>query len=88
MAWPINKRSDAPYVKIWFNSILKGINIDPKQDLYILLAESYHLSYSNNFLNYLKSKYPDAKLIFCFSNPAGDYNLKNYRKLFSIMMQS
>ena len=81
LAWPINKRSDAPYVKIWFNSILKGINIDPKQDLYILLAESYHLSYSNNFLNYLKSKYPDAKLIFCFSNPAGDYNLKKLQKV-------
>ena len=81
LAWPINKKSDAPYVKIWFNSILKGIDIDLKQDLYILFAESYHLSYCNNFLNYLKSKYPGAKLVFCFSNPAGDYNLKKIQKV-------
>lgn len=81
LAWPINKRFDAPCVKIWFNNILKGINIDQKQDLYILLAESYHLSYCNNFLKYLKSKYPDAKLVFCFSNPACEYNLKKIQKV-------
>jgi len=73
-AWPVNKKCELPFKRIWFKRVLKGINICEQDEVYFLLYESFHLTYSKVFLRYLKRKYPNSKLCFMFSNPADDYN--------------
>lgn len=73
-AWPINKKIEIPFKRIWFKRMLKGVEICEQDDIYFLLYESFHLTYSRTFLRYLKKKYPNSKLCFMFSNPADKYN--------------
>lgn len=73
-AWPINRRVELPFKRIWFNRILKGMNISKQDEVVFLLYESFHLTYSKEFLGYLKDNYPNSKLCFMFSNPVDRYN--------------
>lgn len=72
-SWPLNKTHELPFKCIWNKLYTNDIPLDCK---YILMAESFHLSYSKSFLNYLRKKYKDSKLCFVFSNPVGSYNLE------------
>lgn len=76
-AWTLNKRTELPFKKYWERRFVK--TIPPNCD-YILLAESFHISYSKSFLLYLRDTFNKSKICFVFSNPVSDYNLEKIRK--------
>ena len=71
-AWPLNKRFELPFKSYWFKRYSKEI---PNDVQYLLMAESFHLSYSRKFLYLLRNRFPQAKICYVFSNPATTYNL-------------
>lgn len=75
-AWAINSKYEMPFKRIWFERVMKGIEIEENESVYFVLYESFHLTYSRKFLKYLKQKYRNAKLCYVFSNPADAYNKK------------
>lgn len=78
-AWKINDKFEMPFKSLWFNRVLKNIDISEQDKVYFLLYESFHLTYSKSFLKFLKVKYPNSKLCYMFSNPADNYNQNKIR---------
>lgn len=74
-AWPLNKKFEMLFKNLWFKRIMKDINVFEGEDVYFLLYESFHLTYSKKFLRYLKKSYPHSRLCYMFSNPVDTYNL-------------
>lgn len=68
-ARPLNAKKELPFKTIWFKRALKGMDLHKEDDIYFLLYESFHLSYSKNFLQYLHRNYPKAKCCFIYVNP-------------------
>lgn len=77
-AWPLNKKLELPFKSFWFLRYAKQI---PNDVNYIMMAESFHLSYSKIFLHKLRKQFPKVKLCFMFSNPVGSYNLSKVRAM-------
>lgn len=77
-AWPINKHFELPLKGYWFRKYLKAI---PEDIRYILMGESFHLSYSKSFLRRIKKHFPDVKLCFVFSNPVSGYNIEKIKAM-------
>lgn len=73
-AWPLNKRHELPLKQLWFSRILKGLDITENDDIWFLMYESFHLSYSKKFLTYLRKKYKKARICYMFTNPVDEYN--------------
>ena len=69
---PLNTVVELPFKKPWFDRALRGMRLDQEDTIYFLFYESFHLSYSRHFLQYLKTKYPRSKLCFMFLNPVID----------------
>lgn len=76
-AWSMNKRFELPFKTYWCEQLCKAI---PDDCDYIIMAESFHLSYSEKFLAYLRKQFRDTKICFLFSNPVGDYNLAKVKR--------
>lgn len=72
-AWSLNKSFELPFKGYWNKVYTAEI---PEECDYILLAESFHLSYSKSFLGYLQKNFSKSKLCFIFSNPVAAYNLR------------
>lgn len=68
-ARPLNEKNELPFKTIWFKRALKGMDLQREDEIYFLLYESFHLSYSRGFLKYLRRNYPKAKLCFMYLNP-------------------
>lgn len=68
-ARPLNKKREMPFKTVWFKRALKGMDLQKEDEIYFLLYESFHLSYSRGFLQYLHRNYPKAKLCFMYLNP-------------------
>lgn len=77
-AWPFNKHFELPFKGYWFHKYVKAI---PEDVNYIVMAESFHLSYSKSFFKHLRKRFPSVKLCFVFSNPVGEYNLEKVRAM-------
>lgn len=75
-AWPLNKRAELPFKGYLFKKYLEEI---PQDTTYIIMAESFHLSYSRVFLKNLRKRFPHVKICFMFSNPVGKYNIAKAR---------
>lgn len=71
-AWPLNNKVELPFKGYWEKSLCKDIPVDCD---YIIMAESFHLTYSRRFLSYLRKTFRKSKICFLFSNPVGVYNL-------------
>lgn len=69
---PLNTICELPFKNIWFKRALKGMTLNETDEIYFLLYESFHLSYSKQFLQYLKYKFPLSKLCFMYLNPVTD----------------
>ena len=76
-AWPLNNLIELPFKGFWCESLCREI---PTGCDYILMAESFHLTYSKKFLTYIRSRFQDAKICFLFSNPVGNYNLSKVKR--------
>lgn len=77
-SWPLNKRHELPFKSFWTHKYTADVPVGTE---YILMAESFHLSYSRAFLLGLKNKFPKTHLCFVFSNPAVDYNVSKVKSL-------
>ena len=71
-ARPLNTIVELPFKTIWFKRALKGMKLDKNDNIYFLLYESFHLSYSKKFLHFLLRKYPNSNLCFMYLNPVTD----------------
>lgn len=80
-AWPLNKHIEMPMKQVWFGRCLEGIDISIDDDVYFLLYESFHLTYSISFLKYLHRRYPTSKLCYIFLNPVDDYIYTKVKKI-------
>lgn len=80
----INSIIELPFKKLWFNNFISKF-IKEDEEIYFMFFESFHLSYSKEFLSYLRRKYNNAKFIFVFQNPLNEKNnfrLNNVRKYY------
>lgn len=68
-ARPLNEKKELPFKTIWFKRALKGMRLEKNDEVYFLLYESFHLSYSRGFLQYLRRNFPKAKICFMYWNP-------------------
>ena len=75
-AWPLNAKKELPLKRIWFNRCLKSVELLEDDEIYFILYEMFHMTFSKSFLKYLHSTYQNAKLCFVFSNPIDEYNQK------------
>lgn len=77
-AWPLNKKRELPFKFLWFGRILKDLDIGEDDEIWFLMYESFHFSYSKAFLTMLRKKFGKARLCFKFSNPVGESNLSKF----------
>lgn len=83
----LNKVISLPLKSIWYKKVLPTSFADGK--VYFIFYEACHLSYSTDFLGYLKKKFPGAKCIYSFSNPPSDFNtsrLSKVRKYYDLVV--
>lgn len=80
-ARPLNEKKELPLKTVWFKRAIRGMNIEKEDIIYFLLYESFHLSYSRNFLLYLREKFPKCKLCFMYLNPVTDLISGKLRKV-------
>ncbi|NLY18955.1 MAG: hypothetical protein GX045_08420 [Clostridiaceae bacterium] len=64
-----NKYFRIPLQKIWFKCYLDNEKIKNYKEIYFLFIEGNRLGYSPEYLKYIKKEYPNAKLVFDFTNP-------------------
>jgi hypothetical protein len=75
-----NKYFRIPLQKIWFKYYLDEDEIDQYDEKFFFFQEGTRMGYSPEYLTYLRIRYPNAKLVFSFTNPIGNANSK-YIKL-------
>lgn len=80
-AWPLNKKVEMPFKRMWFPFFLNKNEFAENDKIFFLFYESFHLSYSNKYLDYLRKKYRNAKFCYVFLNPADQYNLEKLSKV-------
>ena len=73
-AWPLNKMRELPFKSLWFGRVMKDLKIDEKDEIWFLMYESFHFSYSKSFLTMLRKRYGKARLCFKFTNPVTEQN--------------
>lgn len=71
----INKIIPIPFKRIWFSSYMggRGANDEPN---YFIFHGSYYWLRVNGYFDYLKNKYPKAKLVYVLMDTVDSY--KNY----------
>jgi glycosyltransferase involved in cell wall biosynthesis len=74
-SWPLNKKWELPLKFIWFNGVLSKDCLERNSNIVFLFYESFHLSYSKQYLKYLKKIFRNSKFCFILHNPIGEYNL-------------
>lgn len=80
-AEPLNRYFELPFKNIWFKRVVDEKKLDSSEEIYFVLYESFHMSYSRKFIRYYKRKYINSKFIYIFTNPAGSYNLGRLNKI-------
>lgn len=72
--YKVNKKFLLPFKGIWYKAIMPKCREIATGQKYFIFAEACNLSYYDPFLRRIKKEYPDAKLIFRFSNPPEETN--------------
>lgn len=75
-AWKLNQWCELPFKEKWYKFCFDESQVLPQTKIYFIFYESFHMSYSKKYLQYLKEKYKNSKFVFYFSNPVNEYNLK------------
>lgn len=73
-SWKLNQYIEIPLKWLWFKRCFND-EILQDNNIYFIFYESFSLSYSKQFLSYLKYKYNKSKFIFVFTNPPDKYNI-------------
>lgn len=64
----LNKKWRLPFKCIWFNKILKSININEENENYLIVYDRNKLLYNLNFFSFVRKKKPGIKIFYLFSN--------------------
>lgn len=80
-AEPLNRYIELPFKKIWFNKVVDETKFNKDDDIFFILYESFHMSFSRKLIKHYRKKYRNAKFIFFFTNPAGKYNLRRLERI-------
>ena len=73
-------RVNIPFKKVWYPLFLLSLNIKKEEDTVIIIYDRNVLTFEKQFLQYLRNRYPNLKLIYLFSNiarisGASDHNM-------------
>jgi 1,5-rhamnosyltransferase len=71
-----NRHFRIPLQKIWFRYYLDRERIKKSEEVYFLFTEGTRMGYSPEYLTYIHKEYPNAKLVFAFTNPTKKINSK------------
>lgn len=80
-AEPLNRYIELPLKSIWFHKVVDETKFQPDDEIFFILYESFHMSYSRKLIKHYKKKYKNAKFYFFFTNPVGEYNSRRLRKI-------
>lgn len=64
----LNAKRRLPFKCIWYNRILKKLNIDERDKNYLIVYDRNRLLLDLDFFKYVRRKKPDIKIIYLFSN--------------------
>ena len=73
-SWRLNRKIELPFKILWIKRCMKDIDVSQNDEIFFVLYESFHMTYSISFLKYLHKKYKKAKFVYMFSNPVDEYN--------------
>ena len=80
-AEPLNRYFELPFKRIWFRKVVDESKFDKEDEIFFILYESFHMSYSRKLIKHYKKKYKNAKFAFFFTNPVGEYNSRRLSKI-------
>lgn len=69
-----NREKELPFKTIWFHLYNCASFLDKGKKQYIVFPENNQLSFSGQYLSYLRSTYPKLVMLFEFTNVCGKYN--------------
>lgn len=80
-AEPLNRIFELPFKNIWYSKVVDDSSFDENDDVYFVMYESFHMTYSRQLIKHFKKKYKKAKFLFLFTNPTSEYNLGRLSKI-------
>lgn len=80
-AEPLNRYFEFPLKSIWYRKVVDDSKFQTTDEVFFILYESFHMSYSRKLIKHYKKKYKNSKFIYLFTNPVNDYNLKRLSKI-------
>lgn len=75
-----NKGQPLPFRNIWYKRIVSSLQIDPRTK-YIIFYDWGVLARDLNLIDYIKSTFPELKLVYLFSNTVKVSGAKKYNTL-------
>ena len=67
-SYKLNKKIDLPFKSIWIKKVLKSINYKSDEDIIFIIYDRSFLSNNKKFLESLRKKYKNCKLVYMFTN--------------------
>ena len=64
----LNNKMRLPFKKVWYERILRRLNIDPKNENFLIVYDRNRLLFDLNFFEFLRRKLPGIKIYYLFSN--------------------
>lgn len=73
-AEPLNRYFELPLKSIWYRKIVDETKFNADDEIFFILYESFHMSYSRKIIKHYRKKYVNARFIYIYTNPVDDYN--------------
>ena len=67
-SWKLNRKFRVPFRSILYKGILKGLNLNSRDKVKIIIYDRARASYDFSFIKYLRKKIPDIKIGYLFSD--------------------
>ena len=64
----LNSKMRIPFKRVWYESILRALNINPVNENYLIVYDRNRLLFDLSFFNYIRKKRPGIKVFYLFSN--------------------
>ncbi len=84
-AEPLNRYFELPLKRIWYRKVVDETKFKSDDEIFFILYESFHMSYSRKIIKHYRKKYKNAKFIYLFTNPVDDYNSKRLAKIVDLL---
>lgn len=84
-AEPFNRYFELPLKFIWYRKVVDESKFNADDDIFFILYESFHMSYSRKIIKHYRKKYTNARFIYLFTNPVGEYNSNRLAKIIDLL---